>query len=141
MAFGTFDIFHQGHESYLRQAKKLGDYLIVVMARGKTVLRIKKKRTVNSERKRLNILRANKLIDKVILGNLKDKYAVIKKYCPDIIALGYDQEVNIKELKEKLKRFNLKSKIIRLKAYRPETYKTSRLKIKGGENAGDNKVN
>jgi len=35
MVFGTFDIFHPGHRSFLNQAKKYGNYLIVVVARDK----------------------------------------------------------------------------------------------------------
>ena len=34
---GTFDLVHAGHVSYLEQAKKYGDYLIVVVARDETV--------------------------------------------------------------------------------------------------------
>lgn len=41
MAFGTFDVFHPGHEYYLTQAKKYGDILIVVVARDKTVEKVK----------------------------------------------------------------------------------------------------
>lgn len=128
MAFGTFDVFHPGHRSYLKQAKKPGDYLIVIVARDKTVLRIKKQRTVNSEQERLNILKNSNLADEVALGNLKDKYTVIIKFRPDVIALGYDQKVDLQELKSKLEEFNLKSKIIRLKSHKPEIYKSSKLK-------------
>jgi FAD synthetase len=127
MAFGTFDIFHPGHRSYLAQAKMMGDYLIVVVARDATVSRIKKNKAVNGERKRMNILKKFDLADEVVLGNLKDRYAVIKKFHPDIIALGYDQKVNLKELKNKLKEFNLKAKIIRLKSHKPKIYKSSKL--------------
>lgn len=129
IAFGTFDVFHPGHRSYLKQAKKLGDFLIVVVARDKNVLRIKNKKVLNKEQKRLEEIKKIKIADEVVLGNLKDKYAVIKKYKPDIIALGYDQAVDLKELKNKLKDFNLKSKIIRLKSHKPEVYKSSKLKI------------
>lgn len=129
LAFGTFDIFHPGHRSYLRQAKKLGDYLIVVVARDKTVSMVKRQRTVNGEQERFKIVKDSGLADEIILGNLNDKFAVIKKFRPDIIALGYDQEVDLKELKNKLKEFDLKSKIVRSKAYKPKIYKSSRLKM------------
>lgn len=128
MAFGTFDIFHPGHQSYLKQAKKMGDYLIVVVARDKTVREFKKQETENKEQKRMNILKSSNLANEVVPGGLKDKYTVIKKYQPEIIALGYDQKVDLQELKNKLKEFGLKSKIIRLKSYKPRTYKSSKLK-------------
>jgi FAD synthetase len=127
ITFGTFDIFHKGHQSYLKQAKRLGDYLIVVVARDKNVKDFKRKETKNKEKERVKIIKKNKLAGKVILGSIKDKYLVIKKYKPDIIALGYDQKVNLKELKNKLKEFRLKTKIVRLKAYKPEIYKSSKL--------------
>ena len=128
MAFGTFDIFHLGHESYLKQAKKLGDYLIVVVARDRNVKKFKKQEARNKEQERMEKLKSTALANEVVLGNLKDKHAVIKKYRPDIIALGYDQKADIRELKNKLKGFNLKAKIIRLKSYKPEVYKSSKLK-------------
>ncbi|HRY82946.1 MAG TPA: FAD synthase [Candidatus Moranbacteria bacterium] len=128
MAFGTFDIYHLGHKSYLRQAKKIGDYLIVVVARDKTVLRIKKKEVRNNEKARKQILKNSNLANEVVLGKLKDKYAIIKRYKPDVIALGYDQKVDLTELRNKLKEFKIKTKIIRLKAYKPEIYKSSKLK-------------
>lgn len=129
MVFGTFDIFHPGHRSFLKQAKKLGDYLIVVVARDKTVEITKKQKPINKEATRVKIIKDSKLADKVMLGGIGDKYAVIKKYRPDIICLGYDQKYFIDGLKEELERANLKkTKIIRLKPYRPEIYKTSKLK-------------
>jgi len=125
MTFGTFDIYHKGHESYLRQAKKLGEYLIVVLARDKNVLRIKKQETRNKEQKRKKILEESGLADEVVLGDLKNRYAVIEKYRPGVIALGYDQKVDLVELKEKIKEFEINAKIVRLKSFKPEIYKSS----------------
>jgi len=127
IAFGTFDIFHPGHTSYLGQAKKLGEYLIVVVARDKNVARYKKQETRNKEKARLEIVISSGLADKVVLGSLQDRYAVIEKFKPEVIALGYDQKVNLDELKNKLKEFGLKTKIVRLKSYKPEVYKSSKL--------------
>ncbi len=128
MVFGTFDIFHPGHRSFLRQAKKLGDYLIVVVARDKTVETTKKQKPLNKEAARVKIIKNSRLADEVILGSLTDKYAVIKKYRPDIICLGYDQKHFIGGLKKKPDSFGLKSNIVRLKPYAPGRYKSSKLK-------------
>lgn len=129
MVFGTFDIFHKGHKNFLKQAQKYGDYIIAVVARDKTVILVKKQITVNSEQERVEILRGSKLVNEVVLGSLKDKYFVIKKYKPDVICLGYDQKFFVGDLRKKLKEFGLdKTAVIRLKSYYPEKYKTSILK-------------
>ena len=131
IAFGTFDIFHKGHESFLKQARKYGDFLCVVVARDGTVQKIKKKRAKNNEKTRLTEVKVSGLADKVILGNLRDKYVVIKKYKPDVICLGYDQNFFIDELENKLKSFGLvKTKIFRLKSYKPGIYKSSKIMMK-----------
>lgn len=130
MVFGTFDIFHKGHENFLQQARQYGDFVIVVVARDETVLKIKNQKTVNSEQYRMKIIKNSKLADEVTLGSLGDKYAVIKKYRPDVICLGYDQRVFAGELKKKLKEFFLdETKIIRLKSYYPQKYKSSIIKL------------
>ncbi len=128
MVFGTFDIFHSGHINFLEQARQEGDFLIVVIARDKTVAKIKKQKPKNQEQKRKRILENNHLADKVILGNLSDKYAIIKKYQPDIICLGYDQKAFVDKLKNKLQQFGLeKTRIKKLKPFHPEKYKSSLL--------------
>jgi cytidyltransferase-like protein len=128
MAFGTFDIFHEGHRSYLAQAKELGKYLIVVVARDETVLRVKSEWTKNSEEERLEVVEKSGLADEVVLGSLENKYTVIEKYQPAVIALGYDQRLDLSELTEKLKNLKLKAEIVRLKSFQPEKYKSSKLK-------------
>jgi FAD synthetase len=130
MAFGTFDIFHKGHESYLKQAKELGSQLIVVVARDETVTRIKNQPAKNNECERLEKIELSGLADEVLLGKLKNRYAVIEKHRPDIIALGYDQRVDMPELREKLKEFKLNAKIVRLKSFEPQIYKSSKLREK-----------
>lgn len=128
MVFGTFDIFHLGHRSFLRQAKENGDYLTVVVARDKTVKSVKKQDTKNKEQTRLENVQKSMLADEVVLGSLGDKYEVIKKYKPDVICLGYDQKFFIKNLKSKLIDFGLiETEVIRLKSYKPEIYKSSKL--------------
>lgn len=130
MVFGTFDIFHPGHKNFLKQAKSFGDYLTVVIARDETVSMVKKQKPLNAEKKRLLVVKNSKLADKVILGGLKSKYAIIEKYKPDVICLGYDQKFFINNLKNGLAEAGLvKTKIKRLKSYHPEIYKSSKLTI------------
>ena len=128
MVFGTFDILHPGHLDFFKQAKKLRDYLIVIVSRDQTVKKIKKHFPQNNEKKRLAKIKQQKIIDKAFLGNLNNPYKIIQQQKPDIIALGYDQKSFSKDLKNKIKEFKLNTKIIRLKPYKPEIYKSSKLK-------------
>lgn len=125
MCFGTFDNFHPGHRFYLEQAKKYGDYLIVIVARDYNVAKIKGRGPKEIERERQKKIAKIDFVDKAVLGRIKDKYAVIKKYKPSIICLGYDQEVNLKELKSVFL-----GKIIRLKSYKEDKYKSSLINCK-----------
>lgn len=128
MTFGTFDIFHKGHRSFLKQAKKYGNHLIIVVARDRTVWKVKGKFPENNEGDRAESVKKSGLADKVILGGLGNKYAVIKKNKPDVICLGYDQRAFVEELKNRLFSFGLKNvKIARLKSYKPRIYKSSKL--------------
>ncbi len=124
IAFGTFDLLHPGHLNYLYQAKRLGNFLIVIIARDVNVKKNKKKLPIQNEIQRKINIEKLEIANKVVLGNINDKYNVIKKYKPDIIALGYDQKADIKKLKK------FKAKIIRLKPYKSEIYKSSKLKVK-----------
>lgn len=128
ITFGTFDHFHAGHESYLKQAKELGDFLIVVIARDKTVKRIKGKLSSHSERERLAAVKESGLADKILLGSTGDKYEVILKHKPDVIALGYDQFAFTFRLNKLIIDNKLNTKIVRLKPYKPNVYKTSIIK-------------
>ena len=129
MTFGTLDIFHEGHKNFLEQAREHGDYLIVVVARDKTVKKVKKRLPQNDEDKRLENIRKSNLADEVILGSLENKYKAIEEYKPDVICLGYDQGTFTENLREKLKELNLPdAKIVRLKSYHPEKYKSSKLR-------------
>lgn len=127
MVFGTFDLLHPGHLFMLNKAKKLGYYLIVIIARDKTVTEIKGKQPVNSELKRLRNIKKLGLANFVKLGNIgANKYSAITKFKPNIVALGYDQKNFTNQL---IKNFP-KTKIVRLKSYKPHIYKSSKLNKK-----------
>lgn len=125
MVFGTFDIIHDGHKHMLNEAKEYGDYLIAIVARDKTVCAVKGRSPKNDENLRLQNLKKIKIADKVMLGCLGDKYQTIKEERPDIIALGYDQQVFVDELSNNIPET---TRIVRLQPYHPEIYKSSKLR-------------
>lgn len=132
IAFGTFDSFHLGHEACLKQAKALGDHLIVVIARDSTVKKIKGVSPDFSEQKRKETVEKSGLADKVVIGENNDKYDVIRKFRPNVIALGYDQFVFTHRLEKFLIDEKIDAKIVRMNPYRPEIFKTSLLRQSHG---------
>lgn len=128
LVFGTFDRIHQGHINFLKQAKNHGDYLIVVVARDKTVEELKKRPSLKKEKERLKDIQKLKLADEARLGHKTNPYKVIGELKPDIICLGYDQKVFTDDLPEELRKNGLKTKIYRMKAFQPQKYHSSIMK-------------
>lgn len=128
MIFGTFDILHYGHLHLFRQAGRHGDRVVAVVARDVNVRKVKGCEPFHDERERLEFLRHMDLIDKAVLGDMNDVYKIVRRVKPDVICLGYDQRVFVDDLKKMIDDFGFASRIIRLKPYKSERYKTSKMK-------------
>ncbi len=117
MATGTFDILHMGHIYYLKEAKKLGDTLAVVVATDSTVRKLKHE-PINSQEIRISIIKELKIVDEAYLGFEDDIYEIVKEIQPDIIALGFDQIHNEDEIKIQLKKRKINAEIVRLNEFK-----------------------
>lgn len=133
LVFGTFDGLHAGHINFFEQAKKLGDQLIVVVARDVTVNEVKASFPRRSELLRLRAVKQCKLVDEAALGNIGDPYLIVKKIQPDVIALGYDQKAFTDGLEKLSVAGGVKAQIVRLKPFLPEKYHSVIIKDNGGK--------
>ncbi len=131
MCFGTFDLLHLGHLNYFQQARQFGNYLVVVVARDKTKWREKKK-TVFSEEERVEMVEQIKIVDEATLGYFGDHFRIILEKRPEVICLGYDQQVLIRDLTRELMKRGVVARIVRLRPYKSKTQKSSLLKHKIG---------
>ena len=113
MASGVFDILHLGHIHYLQEARKLGSELVVVVATDATV-RKRKHEPVTPQEMRLEMVTALRIVDRAVLGKEGDMFAVVEELKPDIIALGYDQELDETWINAECMKRNLKIKVVRL---------------------------
>lgn len=130
LVFGTFDLFHPGHVSFLKQARRYGDELLVAVARDHVVRWLKGQPPVDAERIRAANVRQAGLAKRVLLArhNPARRFEFIRRLKPDIICLGYDQRVFADDLKNELVRRGITSSVVRLKPFRPRTYKSSILR-------------
>ena len=128
MCAGTFDIIHPGHLYYLSEAKKYGDKLIVVVARDETSKTFKGKQPIHNEKKRLEAVRMLKIVDEAVLGKHGSIFDIIEDIKPDVICLGYDQNVQKQQLEDELKKRGIKADVIRIAAYMQHVYKSSKLR-------------
>ena len=92
LAGGCFDILHYGHIHFLKSAKKLGDYLVVILESDIRIKNLKgHTRPFHNQNQRRETLEALSFVDEVII--LKDEMTdkdyenIIKKISPKIIAI------------------------------------------------------
>ncbi len=129
IAFGSFDILHEGHRHYLNEAKGYGDYLIVVVARDDNILRFKGRKPRNDQNYRLKQVKNLDFVDEAVSGDKEDILKVLERHKPDVICLGYDQKtVDADKLRQELEKRKLKAEIIRAKPYKENVYKSSKLR-------------
>ena len=110
---GTFDIIHPGHIELLRQAWRRGRVHVIV-ARDKTVERLKGRPPVVPEQQRLETVAAIRYVHAARLGSTRDMLEPILEIRPDIILLGPDQWADENWLAEQLSKHGLHPRIERL---------------------------
>lgn len=94
MTNGCFDILHPGHVSYLKNAKKLGDKLIVAVNTDDSVRRLKGEgRPINPTDHRMDVLVGLASVDYVVPFSEDTPQRLIAKLLPNILVKGGDYKI------------------------------------------------
>lgn len=92
-----FNILHPGHLYFLRQARRLGDSLTVIVAHDETIRR-QGRRVIFPAKERRGMVAGVRWVDRAVIGRplrkADDILAMVRRCRPDIIALGYDQPMD-----------------------------------------------
>ena len=88
---GCFDLLHVGHVRYLRQARALGDALLVAINSDRAVRELKGAgRPVMGERERAEVLAALAAVDYVTVFDELSPRRLIASLLPDVLVKGGD---------------------------------------------------
>jgi rfaE bifunctional protein nucleotidyltransferase chain/domain len=88
---GVFDLIHPGHARYLREARSLGDALIVGVNADESVRRNKgESRPVTREEERAELIAALACVDAVTVFGEDTPAEVIRAIQPDVLVKGAD---------------------------------------------------
>lgn len=112
---GVFDAIHVGHLFALSEAKKLGDLLVVVVARDSTAEGRKGKRPIFPEGERRALIEAMKPVDVALLG--REGFSLrefLDRIRPDVLAVGYDQGRIEEEVRKLIAEMGLRTEVVRL---------------------------
>lgn len=92
---GCFDILHRGHVTYLAEAKKLGDLLVIGLNSDASVKRLKgPERPINKELDRQYVLSQLKSVDFVEIFEDETPLNLILKVKPKILVKGGDWKID-----------------------------------------------
>ena len=91
---GCFDLLHEGHLDFLKEAKAQGDFLIVGLNSDYSIKQNKgENRPIdNQETRKIKLLETG-FVDEVLIFNTKSPIELIKKTKPDLIVKGHDQYI------------------------------------------------
>jgi D-beta-D-heptose 7-phosphate kinase/D-beta-D-heptose 1-phosphate adenosyltransferase len=88
---GCFDLLHPGHLRYLKQARGLGDRLVVAVNADQTVSRLKGPgRPLTPLDERMELLAALECVDYVLAFDEETPAAIIEALVPDVLVKGGD---------------------------------------------------
>jgi rfaE bifunctional protein nucleotidyltransferase chain/domain len=88
---GVFDLLHPGHVRYLRDARALGDALIVAVNSDRSVRANKgPTRPINPETERAELLLALESVDAAVIFDEATPHEIISLIQPDILVKGAD---------------------------------------------------
>jgi D-beta-D-heptose 7-phosphate kinase/D-beta-D-heptose 1-phosphate adenosyltransferase len=88
---GCFDILHAGHVHYLKEAKNLGDRLIIGLNSDQSVQKLKgQDRPLNSEEARTLVLNSLTMVDGVTIFHEDDPGELIEDILPHVLVKGGD---------------------------------------------------
>ncbi len=91
---GCFDILHVGHVRYLRQARALGDALVVAVNGDESVRSLKgPTRPINSEADRAEVLAGLECVDFVVIFHTERVTELVGEIRPQIYAKGGDYTI------------------------------------------------
>ena len=92
---GCFEILHRGHVTYLTEARKLGDLLVVGLNADASVKRLKgPERPINNETDRQYVLSQLKAVDFVEIFTEDTPLNLINKVKPKILVKGGDWKID-----------------------------------------------
>ncbi|HEY7546215.1 MAG TPA: D-glycero-beta-D-manno-heptose 1-phosphate adenylyltransferase [Blastocatellia bacterium] len=92
---GCFDLLHAGHARYLREARALGDALIVALNSDRSVRKLKGEgRPILSELERAELMAALEAVDYVTIFDEETPLRVIRALLPDVLVKGGDWTVD-----------------------------------------------
>ncbi|KTR19587.1 D-glycero-beta-D-manno-heptose 1-phosphate adenylyltransferase [Curtobacterium citreum] len=88
---GCFDVVHRGHTTYLRQARELGDVLVVALNDDDSVRRLKgPERPINPAEDRAGVLAALACVDLVTVFATDTPIPLIERLRPEVYVKGGD---------------------------------------------------
>lgn len=134
LIFGTFDRLHPGHEFVVTEALTRGSVTVIV-ARDANVRRIKGHKAEQSEDERMAAVVRVFPDVRVILGDPKDFLSPVREFKPDLILLGYDQQLPPGVSEE-----DLPCRVERLPAFAPERFKSSLRRAVLGEDRNGGEI-
>lgn len=120
VVFGVFDGLHKGHQYFLTEAAKQCKKLIVAVTESKVVLHLKGHLPRYEQNERITAIQTFNPKFEVIEGDKTlGKWTALKKYTPEIVFLGHDQQAIAEELTK------LHVPFLFLDSHHPKKFKSS----------------
>lgn len=129
MVFGTFDKLHPGHLYFLREAKKLGDFLIVIVTTKRVNYKLKGRYPKQTLSHRLRELNYSGIPDRILSGDeILGEWSAVKEYEPNVLAIGYDQISLANSFIDHFLGIPTFPKVVMLESFHPKIYKSHLIK-------------
>lgn len=129
LLFGTFDFLHSGHLHAFKEAKQLGETLMVSVASDAAVKSIKGQAPIHTQDERLALVRHIDVVDEAFIGDeALGVYTFFKQSIPDVIALGYDQQALQEDIEQFMKENQINAELALLSTYNDGKTKSSTIK-------------